>query len=336
MKHKRRLSLLLALMMLLALCGCQEKKEPQGDPNDYHAALIDRTGKEGMLSVYYIHTWESYTDPGAAKDNYIHAGDSTLLISPDGKTMLIDTSNYNSGDEVTAFLKEMGIQCIDYLVCSHPHADHVGGFRNVLAEFEVKAAYMNGDAKTGVNNQTLRSDLTAKGVPITTLWEGDSFQFGDKVKVEVMNPPEDYDFQSEVDVVNNGSVLMKLTYDQSTFLFAGDFYSAYEKEKVEELGDWLDVDICKINHHGYPTSSCKEWVNAVSVKAAVAMGESVPSSLVQQRYNASGAVTCYTAMDGTVAIHTSGDGTYQMQTEHLRELDGFGAYAGVNGYLEIR
>ena len=334
-KCKRLLSLLSAFMLLFALCGCEKEKEPQGDPKDYHAALIDRTGKEGMLSAYYIYTWEGLENPGSS-DPYIHAGDSTLLISPDGKTMLIDNSNYNCGDNVADFLREMGVKTIDYLVCSHPHADHVGGFRNILAEFEVKAAYMNGDETTGSNNRNLRKDLAAKGVPITTLWEGDTFDFGSSIRVEVMNPPKDYAFSDDVEQANNGSVVMKLTYGTSTFLFSGDLYAKQERTLVTKLGDWLDVDVCKINHHGFATSSTDEWIAAVDAKIAVGMCEYIPTPLVPYKFNKSGAIAFHTAMDGTVAVHTPGDGTYQIQTEHLRELEGHGEYAGVNGYLELK
>ena len=334
---KRVLSLLLALMMLLALTACQKEKEPEKeptDPNDYHAALVDRTGKEGMFSAYYICTWEQMGSDNSS--DYVYAGDSTLYISPDGKTMLVDASNAASGDEVMAVLNDLGIDTIDYLVCSHPHADHIGGFADVLSHCTVKQAYMNAHAyETGTYVNLMAALETAK-VPVTRLWEGDTFQFGDKVTVEIRNPAKDYEFASETDTLNNASLLMKFTYGQSTFLTAGDLYSPQEKVLAEKLGDWLDADVCKINHHGYPTSSCKEWVNAVTAKIAVCECEGVPSALVQQRYSAAGAVTCYTAMDGTVAVHTTGDGTYQMQTEHFREQTNFGTYNGVNGYLEVK
>lgn len=307
------------------------EEEPAAD-TDFLDAVIDPAAAEGKLNMYFISTTESF---GEGSD-YIYAGDSTLLISPDGKVMLIDMSNLVSGDEVLSFVQSLGIDTIDYLVNSHPHADHLGGHPDILSNLTIKQLYKNAHAYGTRSYNSMMETVSQLKIPTTVLKAGDSFLFGDSIQVEILNPPEDYVFSSETEQTNNGSLLMKFTYGESTILFGGDLYAKQEELLVEQLGEQLDVDVVKMNHHGDSTSNTKEWVNAVSAKIAVAEANGVRSDLVGNRFRLGGGVALYTSMDGHLVIRTTGDGTYEVQTQYERDVPLYDVLDSTDGYMLIQ
>lgn len=307
------------------------EEEPAAD-TDFLDAVIDPAAAEGKLNMYFISTTESF---GEGSD-YIYAGDSTLLISPDGKVMLIDMSNLVSGDEVLSFVQSLGIDTIDYLVNSHPHADHLGGHPDILSNLTIKQLYKNAHTYGTRSYNSMMETVSQLKIPTTVLKAGDSFLFGDSIQVEILNPPEDYVFSSETEQTNNGSLLMKFTYGESTILFGGDLYAKQEELLVEQLGEQLDVDVVKMNHHGDSTSNIKEWVNAVSAKIAVAEANGVRSDLVGNRFRLGGGVALYTSMDGHLVIRTTGDGTYEVQTQYERDVPLYDVLDSTDGYMLIQ
>ena len=119
---------------------------------------------------------------------------------------------------------------------------------------------------------------------------------------------------------NDCSIAMRLTYGDSSFWTSGDLYTTAEKRLAEDYGAALHTDIVKMDHHGKDTSNCKAFVEALSPRAAVGLFDSVASQTVSARYLASGAKIYYNCIDGAVRISTSGDGTYDVQTQLLRDL----------------
>ena len=118
---------------------------------------------------------------------------------------------------------------------------------------------------------------------------------------------------------NDCSIAMRLTYGDSSFWTSGDLYTTAEKRLAEDYGAALHTDIVKMDHHGKDTSNCKAFVEALSPGRGGPV-DGVASQTVSARYLASGAKIYYNCIDGAVRISTSGDGTYDVQTQLLRDL----------------
>lgn len=349
MKHTRLLALLLVLTMLcglLAGCGNTPAVEQPTEPTEATEAeateateaenwldrVYDPAAGEGKFSVYFINATKDYVTDSSVT----HAGDSTLLVSPDGKTMLIDLNNQANGPEIVSSLQKLGIDTLDYLAFSHPHADHIGSYAVLFRYIKVKEVLMNGHDYSEASSlfAGLMETIESNGIPVTILKEDDVFMFGEDVEVTIMNPPADYVFDDASAVGNNGSMLMRFVYGESSYLTGGDLYAAQEKVLVEKYGDALQTDVVKINHHGYDSSSTKEWVNAVSCKIAACEANGVNSEVVEGRYTMSGAQTLYTCLDGTIVVRTTGDGTYEVQVEKERDVILYGELTELPGYQE--
>lgn len=273
--------------------------------------VYDRSLTEGDMAVYYMASSSIYRYCGSTIGN----GDSTLIIAPDGTTMLIDTQGPACTPAVVATLQALGIDSLDYMVFSHEHEDHIGGYSTLLRYITVKQVYMNDyDYANSYLHNGLMAELEASNVPVTYLYEGDSFSFGG-IDVKVYNPTKDYVHAGSGSTVNSGSLVFKMTYKDSTFLFGGDIEEDQEIRLIEKYGSELQADVCKISHHGHDTSSSKAWTQNVSAKLAVVEGTQIFSNTVLGRYMLSGATVLATCLNDTIAIWTSGDGTYNVQVE---------------------
>lgn len=348
---KRLAALLLAVALLgSVLSGCTGK--PADVPTEANQETVPQAAEEPAVEEVK-NWWDKIYDPAAGEGKFsayfingvkefvtyssvTHSGDSTLLVAPDGTTMLVDTNTAANGSEIVAALQGLGITSLDYLLFSHPHADHIGSTETVLRYIDVKHVYMNGHDYSA--NSSMYVNLIQKfeeeNIDITILKEGDVFTFGKDVEVTVMNPPADYEFNEETAVSNSGSLLLRFVYGESSFLFGGDIYVAHEKTLVEKYGDALKTDVVKMNHHGYESSNSRDWAQAVDAKIAVGPAHAVISDTVEGRYRVTGAVTMYSGIDGTICVRTTGDGTYEVQVEYERFMDDYGLLTEEKDYKD--
>ncbi len=281
--------------------GTGESRTAEPDPTiDRYEEIIDRSRDEGKLVMYFLDL-----DVGADADD--KSGDSTLLISPDGKVMLLDAGHPDCGPEIVETLKALGIEKIDYLVASHPHIDHIGGIPEVVENFEIGAAYSSYVEYTTQTYHDYVNALKEKGLEIEKLKTGDVIDFGEQVQVEILGPGEDIVYpegfpDNSTQFLNNNSLLMKFVYGDSSALFGGDLYISQEREYVDQYGEALDVDVAKANHHGADTSNLRKWIKALSAQVVVAMGDDMGSMDAYEYYVKQGASYHHTLYDGIVKV----------------------------------
>ena len=190
-------------------------------------------------------------------------GDSTLLTSPSGKYVLIDTGPGSGEDELLEYLDSTGVQTIEYLILTHPHEDHIGGTPAVLERYEVKNVIMpDATAETSIFRKTLEA-IESEGCETILAEPGNTYEF-DSCKIELLGP-----ITTEGKDANNSSVVCKVTYGVTSFMFTGDMEKEYEKELIEEYGVHLGCDVLKVGHHGSNTASCDDFLDAVSPHTAV-------------------------------------------------------------------
>jgi competence protein ComEC len=259
-------------------------------------------------------------------------GDSSFLIFPDGKTMMIDTGYGKCSDLMKDFLKKTGLSHLDYFVISHPHSDHIGNALLVL-----NTIYENGgtvghflytglDLKSSTTDDKVQSLLTEKGCGVNAnVRAGDSFRIGE-VDLKIYNP-EDSDLttassdQSDKNV-NQTSLAMKFTFGTSTYLTCGDLYAVKERSLAAEYGDALQADVIKANHHGTYTSSSMQWINTVKPSVVLAECDDIGSSENWRRFSGAGASYYNVGLDGMIMVDLDNAKGYTVTTQYdsfLRE-----------------
>ena len=269
---------------------------------------------EGKFNIYFF-------DLDFVKGDSDKSGDCTLLISPDGKTMLIDAGNKGCGSQVLNHLKALNIEKIDYLVVSHPHVDHIGSIVRVAENFEIGTHLRTELEYTTGTYVDYNAHFKKHDIPTTYMHEGDEFDFGEFIHVTVLNPTEQIEYpdnypENSTQFVNNSSLTMRFDYGKSSYLTCGDLYITGERDVIEKYAELLDVDVAKANHHGIDTSNSNKWIKAVSPKYVIAMNDDIGSMTVYDNYCKKGSEYYNTAFDGTVRVSMDDNGNYELISQH--------------------
>ena len=267
---------------------------------------------DGKIHYYFMSgkgmvMYESQNDP-------YKWGDSALIVFPNGQTMLIDTGMNPYLPVLVENLRRMGITKLDYVMVSHPHGDHCHGLTmsdNLFKYIQVDHLLWNGVLVDNVSEK-LVSRCQSYGVPMQVLKKGDSMQIGD-VDLTILWPLDDaegtkYEATEEI---NNLSIVARFDYKDHSSLFVGDLYVSGEEKVLELYSTELNVDLLKVPHHGYETSSSTLFAYKVKPELAVAMG--AYRAPIENRYKSIGSTYLNDKLHGY--IHVSSDGN-EMTYEH--------------------
>jgi len=215
------------------------------------------------------------TPNGTFEMHYINVGQSvsTLVVGPNNETMLIDTGHYHDdGEYILEYLQAHDIDRIDHLVVSHNDADHIGGNAAIIKHYETEGDRIGTIYDPGIaaSTQTYSDYLDAVEEHDVTLYEtreGDSIGFGgSSVDVNVLGPPEPY---IEDEARNENSIVLHLSYGQTSFLLTGDAEDDQEAYLVSNYGDQLNTTVMKAGHHGSASSTSGQLLDAVQPEAVV-------------------------------------------------------------------
>lgn len=230
-------------------------------------------------------------------------GDSTLLVTPNGKTVLIDGGKESEADQLVQHLTDIGIQTIDLMVATHPDADHIGGLVPVLEQFEVKKVVDSGKSHTTQTYMDYLALIDQKNIPFEIAKEGSFLNVDSAVIIEVLNALE------ESSDTNDSSVVLKVSYKESDFLLTGDADAEIEAEMMAE-GYNLDSEVLKVGHHGSDTSTSQAFLEAVNpIIAAVSVGDNSyghPAQTIMDRLTNYGLELYTTKQSGDILMTTDG------------------------------
>ena len=188
-------------------------------------------------------------------------GDSIFIQSADN-AILIDAGPVAAAQGLVAYLEHFGITVLDYVVATHPHADHIGGMAAVLDRFEVRELWTPDVAHDTATFERFLDAVERNGLEITTVQAGDTLSAG-LIQMTAVAPSN-----SGHSNLNNYSIVLHMQYGSTSFLFTGDAESISENEMIAS-GYNLYADVLKVGHHGSRTSSTDMFLDAVTPFAAV-------------------------------------------------------------------
>lgn len=222
---KRKLHMLFVAAMILG--GIMVYQDPA------------RAANPDMMEVHYM-------DVGQ--------GDATL-ITCGGHAMLIDAGDDTKGTAIQNYLQKRKIKELDYLILTHPDADHIGGAPVIITKFNIDKVFVSNYEKDTKTYQKLIQALDDKRLKYTTPAVGSEYALG-TATITILAPNGKYDDPNEASiacVIQNGD---------NRFLFTGDAGEEAEKDMIDS-GEKLAADVYKAGHHGSKYSSSSEFMKAV-------------------------------------------------------------------------
>jgi competence protein ComEC len=232
-------------------------------------------------------------------------GDSILVQFPNGQNMLVDAGDEAAGPTVVRHLRSRGIERIDILVATHPHADHIGGMQAVMTAFAIGKVWDSGYAHGSRTQERFLQVIRDRGIRFGRAKSGFSEAVGG-VTVQVLAPPPVPVTGAAADA-NNSSVVLRLGYGEVSFLLAGDM----EREERATRKQWPRSTVLKVAHHGSENGTDPAFARQVSPRfAVISCAQENPYGHPHQEtlkaLEAAGARVLCTSTDGTVTFTTDG------------------------------
>jgi competence protein ComEC len=210
---------------------------------------------------------EPETAPDAAGELEVHyldvgQADATLLLH-DEVAVLIDAGHWQSSD-VVPLLRSRGVDALDLVVVTHPHADHIGQFDRVMDAFPVDEVWWSGSVTT---SQTFERAVTALERSDAAYEEprvGDRTTVG-PLTIDVVNPPSGVGLSD----LHDAGLGLRVTFGDVRFLFTGDAEAATEARMTSTSAATIAAEVLQLGHHGSRTSTTAPFLSAVDPAVAI-------------------------------------------------------------------
>ena len=245
------------------------KNAPETNPHPANASPASTSGPLnhsaseipsscGLLRVYVIN---------------VSQADAILIITPSNRTIMIDSGSgmkKNSSTNALAFLKKMGVARIDYLIATHYHEDHIGGMNSMFKDFDIGTVYDNGNC----GNYSSVTEVSFQGYALSHDFihvktdmdmPAESCLARAQLIVAYDRPEGCWNSNKDTSNENDNSILLRLAYGNTSFLFTGDCEADCEAELLKQ-GTYLRSDFLKVGHHGSATSSTQPFLDAVGAE----------------------------------------------------------------------
>ena len=337
---RRRALLVVAVGFLVVLAGCAGGISDTGaDPvettssGDEPTTVASESTANGTLSIYYLNVGQ---------------GASTLVISPNGEKMLVDSGDWrDDGEIIIDQLQQLGIDRIDHLVSTHPDADHIGGHADVIEYLEtegdgVGAVWDPGITSTSATYENYLDAIEEHDVTLYQTYAGDDIPL-ENVSTNVLAPPEGYIANGDS---NENSIVLHLQYGNTSFLLPGDGETESEEYLLDAYSSELNSTVLVPGHHGSASSSSPAYLDTVSPRLAVITSGydsqyGHPHEEVLDRLSDRSIRTYWTGTHGTIRMQSNGTAItvatqQQAPTEPLSLRDGEAVEPGSDLPVEVR
>lgn len=218
--------------------------------------LFDTAGLRSDVAAAQQPFAVHYLDVGQADSTLIKAGETAVLI---------DGGEAGNAQAIIQYLRNQNVSTLEYVIATHPHADHIGGLAKIIAAFEVKNVILprmsEQNTPTTKTYENLLLAVQASGAKVIAAKPGLSYSVGGAT-MEILGPG------SDTADINNQSVIARLCYGAVSFLFTGDAETEVEEELLAS-SQTLRANVLKAGHHGSSTSSSASFLQAVQPELVI-------------------------------------------------------------------
>ncbi|HAY39955.1 MAG TPA: hypothetical protein DCY53_11880 [Desulfobacteraceae bacterium] len=248
-------------------------------------------------------------------------GNASLLELPYGYNMLIDGGGFSDnrvfdvGASIVApFLWQKKIRRIDTLVLSHPNSDHLNGLIYIAENFHVKNVWTNHETANTYGYQMFMETIKKNNIQVPAYSKITGVHDIGGVHIDVLYPPVNFIEKKEIETwrnVNNNSLVLKISFGATSFLFPGDIKAQAEYALVSKAGDKLKSTILLAPHHGSKTSSTENFLEKVGPETVIISSGwkykfGFPHLSVLKRYQKKSCRILGTALNGAISMSTDG------------------------------
>lgn len=300
--------LLMSLLTSLFCFGC--KSVPQDEWVQEKFPPVDFETDDKLLKIYF----PTFCDD----EGKVIGGDGIVVIFPDNTCMVIDGFYADATNQFIPYLKSLGITKIDSIVLTHYHGDHIGSLRWLMEAFPVGKVYTNGGHTSEQYCTNFLTKLKEKNLEENIWKEGDEITFGPadaECKIKVFSPnltEEDkynlmYNPGRTAKLVNDSSLVFKLTYGSFTALFTGDVYKKHDRELSSKYGDELHSLLMKLPHHGeFYTANSPKFVKTVHPEVGIICDNRYVGCIINNRYHLKNVPLLWNDCEGVISVVTDG------------------------------
>jgi len=193
-------------------------------------------------------------------------GDALFIESPAGTQVLVDGGPSNEIMSELSKVMPPYDKSIDAIIITNPDADHIAGFLKILDTYEVDHVFESGTYNDSSVYNNLEEKIYEKKIPNTLARQGMRLDLGGGAVLDFLFPDRDVSLED----TNEGSIVAKLTYGNTSIMLMGDAIATTEREVLKDFDtSMLKSNILKVGHHGSRTSSSPEFVQAVSPRHAL-------------------------------------------------------------------
>lgn len=195
-------------------------------------------------------------------------GDSTLIVTPKNKKILIDGGEGKT-NVLFQYLLDRRINKIDYIIISHFDSDHCNGLIEIIEKMRVENIVMSKQSKESEEYKKILEIIKQKNIKVSSVKAEDKIIIEKNLYTKILNPAEKFEFQD----LNNNAIVAKLVYKNFSMLFTGDIEKA-EENLAKKYKNELKSTILKVAHHGSKTSTSEEFLKYVEPQIAlIGVGE---------------------------------------------------------------
>jgi competence protein ComEC len=288
--------------------------------NFKRSLLVRKIVSMGALCLIIIFIWGNIfvSQDRLLKVTFLDVGqgDSIFIQFPDKRNMLIDGGD-GRFNILPSYLWDEGIRRIDYLVLTHPHADHVTGLVDVLSCFKIGEVWDSGQEFTSPEYERFLKIIDSKRTPYKIVRVGERLNIAPGIGIAILHPQKKF-LRGGGSEPNNNSIVIKLSYGKVKFLLTGDIEREAEGLIVKKYGSRLKSTILKVPHQGSKTSSTLKFLKKVSPECAIIsvgarnpFGHPYPEVL--ERLQSLGIKIYRTDKNGAITITTDGK-NYRIKT----------------------
>lgn len=234
--------------------------------------------------------------------SYLDVGQAdSILIQNKDESMLIDAGNNEDGPLLVKYFNEKNITNFKYVIGTHPHEDHIGGLDDIINHFPISKIYMPDAITTTKTFTDVLDALETNNLTYTVPKIGETLTLGDATIKVIFTGTDTSD-------LNNTSIILKLTFGSTSFLFTGDATSKTEKEILNQD---ITADVLKVGHHGSEYSSNNDFLDQVNPQyAIISVGKNNsyhhPSNSTINKLEKRNIETYRTDQKGTIIVTSDG------------------------------